>query len=527
MDEGALIEPKTVGHSLVAERRATLSPILRVAVLALVAAGFVPAVSGIVGVLTYSPYALVAAVLIFRMPRQPIGWLLLAIGWSFALATMTVPATLQELTDGPAPALAWIAVWASGALGGVPIFLLLFVLAVVFPSGQFPSGGWGRASRAAAIFGTLVVILTMFSPTVAVNVSGQDGAEIANPLAILPDAAFWDMAWPLFFYLLILMVIAAVSLIVRLRRSVGIERQQLRWLVTVLAFVMIGVVGGVVGGIIWPDLSLGGVGWIPVIIGLPLIPISIGIAVLRYRLYEIDVLVNRTVLYGLATLVVAVAFGAANVVLQRLVESVAGQRSDFVSAAVGAGAAVTVGPLIRAIRPLVDRVLPSRATLALLFTDIVGSTEKIVALGDESWRQLLGRYRGAMRGELSRFGGHEVNTAGDSFFATFGTPSAAVDCAQAMRATARGLTLETRTGVHYGECELRGEQVSGLEVHAAARVMAEAGSGEIVVSAALREACGGDGRDYVALGARELKGVPGSWELYRIGGAPEWLDRAR
>ena len=96
-----------------------------------------------------------------------------------------------------------------------------------------------------------------------------------------------------------------------------------------------------------------------------------------------------------------------------------------------------------------------------------------------------------------------------------------------MRAAAHGLTLETRTGVHYGECELRGEQVSGLEVHAAARVMAEAGSGEIVVSAALREACAGDGRDYVALGARELKGVPGSWELYRLGGAPERLDRAQ
>lgn len=522
MDEGALIEPKTVGHTLVVEPGAPLSPILRVAVLALVVVGFVPAVSGILGFLTYTPYALVAAVLIFRMPRQPIGWLLLAVGWSYALGSMTVPATTQQMADGTAPAYAWIIAWLAGGPGNLPVFELLFVLAVIFPSGRFPAGAWGLASRVLAVVGLGVTFLTLTSPTLTVSfTNAPTGADIPNPLALFPDAAFWEQISPVWFFLIAMIATGPVSLAVRLRRSSGIERQQLRWLVAALAFMVIGMISGLIGSWLWPDLGPTGLFWFPAIIGLPLIPISIGIAVLRYRLYEIDVLVNRTVLYGLATLVVAVAFGAANVVLQRLVESVAGQRSDFVSAAVGAGAAVAVGPLIRAIRPLVDRVLPSRATLALLFTDIVGSTEKIVALGDEPWRQLLGRYRGAMRGELSRFGGHEVNTAGDSFFATFGTPSAAVDCAQAMRAAAHGLTLETRTGVHYGECELRGEQVSGLEVHAAARVMAEAGSGEIVVSAALREACAGDGREYVALGARELKGVPGSWELYRLGGAPE------
>ncbi|MBK5299507.1 MAG: hypothetical protein JJE40_20355, partial [Vicinamibacteria bacterium] len=487
LDEGALLEPKTVEHSLVAEPRAPLSSILRVAVLAVVVAGFVPAVGGILGILTYTPYALVAAVLIFRMPRQPIGWLLLAIGWSYVLGSLTVPATTQQMADDTAPVYAWVIAWLAGGLGNLPVFELLFVLAVIFPSGRFPAGAWGRASRVLAVVGLGVTFLTLTAPTLTVSLTNApDGADVANPLAIFPDAAFWGIAAPAVGILVGMIAAGAISLVVRLRRSSGIERQQLRWLVATIAFVVIGVISGLIGLLLAPDLGSTGLFWIPVIIGLPLIPISIGIAVLRYRLFEIDVLVNRTVLYGLATLVVAVAFGAANVVLQRLMESVAGQRSDFVSAAVGAGAAVAVGPLIRAIRPVVDRVLPSRATLALLFTDIVGSTEKIVAVGDEPWRQLLGRYRGAMRGELSRFGGHEVNTAGDSFFATFGTPSAAVDCAQAMRAAAHGLTLETRTGVHYGECELRGEQVSGLEVHAAARVMAEAGSGEIVVSAALR-----------------------------------------
>lgn len=495
------------------------SPIVRVALVVVVVAGFVPAIDnvlGILGLVIYAPFALVAGVLIFRMPRQPIGWLLLAIGWSYVLATMTVPATLQELTDGPAPPLAMAAAWAAGALGGIPIFLMLFVLAVIFPSGQFPSGRWGRASRAAAVIGALIVIVTMFAPTLTVSLaSGEEGIDIANPLAILPGAGFWDAASPLFLYLLGLMAAAAVSLIIRLRRSTGIERQQLRWFVAVLAFTLFGILVGILVGMVWPALADVGLGWIAVIIGLPLIPVAIGIAVLRYRLYEIDVLVNRTVLYGVATLMIAVAFGATNVFLQRLVEAMVGQRSDFVSAAVGAGAAVTVGPLIRTIRPIVDRVLPSRAVLALLFTDIVGSTGKIVAMGDEQWGQLLGRYRSAMRAELSRVRGHEVNTAGDSFFATFGSPSAALDCARAMRDAARALGLETRTGVHYGEVELRGEQVSGLEVHAAARVMAVAEAGQIVVSTALRESLPGS-VPVADLGEHELKGVPGSWQLYRL-----------
>ena len=117
---------------------------------------------------------------------------------------------------------------------------------------------------------------------------------------------------PVWFFLIAMIATGPVSLAVRLRRSSGIERQQLRWLVAALASMVIGMISGLIGFWLWPDLGPTGLFWFPAIIGLPLIPISIGIAVLRYRLYEIDVLVNRTVLYGLATLVVAVAFGAAN-----------------------------------------------------------------------------------------------------------------------------------------------------------------------------------------------------------------------
>jgi class 3 adenylate cyclase len=98
----------------------------------------------------------------------------------------------------------------------------------------------------------------------------------------------------------------------------------------------------------------------------------------------------------------------------------------------------------------VDRFLPARARLTLLFTDIVGSTQAIVDLGDERWRDLLDRYRVAVRGELSRYRGREVNTAGDAFFATFDRPAAAVACAGAITAAVNRLGLHIRTGLHVG-----------------------------------------------------------------------------
>lgn len=506
MDEGA--RP--------ADRERAASPAMRVVIVALVVAALIPAISSYIGIPVIAPYALVAGLLLFRMPRHPIGWLLLAIGWSFAVGSMTVPATAQQMADGTASPLAWIAAWASGTIGGVSAFVLLFALAVVFPSGHFPPGRWGIASRGAIGVATATLAVIAFAPTLYVTVIDSDGTiPVANPIGLLPDASFWPHVMDNGFIPIFgLFAAGVISLVLRLRRASGTESLQLRWLVAALLFTVIAVIAGLLAALLFPDFAATYLVWAPAVISFGLIPISIGIAVLRYRLYEIDVLVNRTVVYGATTLVIAVGAGFANVFLQRQVESWTGERSDFVAAAVGASAALAVAPLIRVIRPVVDRALPSRAVLVLLFTDIVGSTEKIVEMGDELWRQLLGRYRASMRGELSRFGGHEVNTAGDSFFATFGSPSAALECARAMRETARALGLETRTGLHYGECELRGEQVSGLEVHAAARVMAEAGAGQIVISAALRQTLP-DSAPFADLGAHELKGVPGIWELYR------------
>ena len=173
----------------------------------------------------------------------------------------------------------------------------------------------------------------------------------------------------------------------------------------------------------------------------------------------------------------------ANVLAQRAAEGVIHERSDLVAAALGVTAGLAFGPMRRAIRPVVDRALPARSRLTLLFTDIVESTQAIVDLGDEQWRDVLDRFRALVRQELARHRGREVNTAGDAFFAVFDRPMNAVRCAIAMRDGVKGLGLRIRTGLHCGEVEMRGEQVTGLAVHAAARVMGLAGEGKVLISA--------------------------------------------
>jgi class 3 adenylate cyclase len=129
-----------------------------------------------------------------------------------------------------------------------------------------------------------------------------------------------------------------------------------------------------------------------------------------------------------------------------------------------------------------DRVLAT-----ILFTDIVGSTSQVATLGDERWREMRAAHHEAVRRELERFRGREVDTAGDGFFATFDGPGRAIRCAQAIGAAVRRLGLEVRAGVHTGECEIRGAEVSGIAVHIGARVMALAGPSEVLVSQTVKD----------------------------------------
>jgi class 3 adenylate cyclase len=154
-----------------------------------------------------------------------------------------------------------------------------------------------------------------------------------------------------------------------------------------------------------------------------------------------------------------------------------------------------------------------RLLTTIVFTDIVGSTERAALLGDDRWRDLLDNHDAIVRHELQRFAGREVNTAGDGFVATFTSPSAALACADEIVDAVRVLGIEVRVGIHAGEVEVRGADVAGMAVHIGARVAALAGASEVLVSSTVREIVTGSRHRFDDRGESALKGVPGQWRL--------------
>lgn len=152
----------------------------------------------------------------------------------------------------------------------------------------------------------------------------------------------------------------------------------------------------------------------------------------------------------------------------------------------------------------------------VMFTDIVGSSDLAAKLGDRRWRELLERHHALVREELARFGGHELDTAGDGFLASFDAPGQAVRCACAISESVRPLGIRTRAGLHTGECELIGDKMAGMAVHIGARVAAEADPDEILVSSTVKELAAGSGLRFEDRGARALRGIPGEWRLYAV-----------
>ena len=161
--------------------------------------------------------------------------------------------------------------------------------------------------------------------------------------------------------------------------------------------------------------------------------------------------------------------------------------------------------------PAVDRVLAT-----VLFTDIVGSTQRASSVGDRAWRELLERHDALIRHELGRFRGSEIDTAGDGFLATFDGPARAVRCARSIVDAVKTIGLEVRVGVHTGEVELAGPHVRGIAVHIGARVAALSGPSQVLVSSTVKDLVAGSGLVFEGVGEHELKGVPDRWRLFRV-----------
>jgi len=157
-----------------------------------------------------------------------------------------------------------------------------------------------------------------------------------------------------------------------------------------------------------------------------------------------------------------------------------------------------------------------RMLATVLFTDIVDSTTKAIALGDRRWRELLERHNALVRRELLRYRGREVDSAGDGFLATFDGPARAIHCASAIVDGVQEFGLTVRAGLHTGECEIADGKVAGIAVHTGARVAAQANSDEVLVSSTVKDLVAGSGIAFSERGTHELKGIPGEWRLFAV-----------
>jgi pimeloyl-ACP methyl ester carboxylesterase len=157
---------------------------------------------------------------------------------------------------------------------------------------------------------------------------------------------------------------------------------------------------------------------------------------------------------------------------------------------------------------------PDRVLATVLFTDIVGATQRAAEIGDRAWKELIGHHHFLVRQQLERHRGCEIDTAGDGFLATFDGPARAVRCGRAIADAVKSLNIQIRAGVHTGECEIMGEKLGGIAVHIGARVASQAAPDEVLVSSTVKDLVAGSGLSFEGRGAFTLKGVPGKWNLF-------------
>ncbi len=298
------------------------------------------------------PYAAMGAVLVIRRPQTSIGWILLGVALCFALISVPVTGTPQEFADGSvAHPIALFAVIHTGL--PTTSFFLFAVLVMVFPSGRLPVGRWGRLGRVGLGVSLVFAAMAYVVPEIF---AGYPKAELVrNPAALLPDLPIWLLInyATVIVPVLLVMIAGSISLVVRARRATGTERQQLRWIAASFAVLMSAVVSGFVIATLVPG-SGDGLAWTPAMVAFPTVPVAIGIAVLRYRLYEIDRLISRTIGWALVSGVLATIFVGGVLALQTLLAGVT-QGQTLAVAASTLVAFALFQPVRRRVQTAVDR----------------------------------------------------------------------------------------------------------------------------------------------------------------------------
>lgn len=304
----------------------------------------------------FASYAVVGALLVVRRPRNAIGWLSLGIGVAFIGTTVRGGLDADGLAAGTAPfdqfLWAWVASWA-----GTLAFALIVALTVLFPYGRLPEGRWfRRIGVALLVVSATTVLLAVLSPTIDFNPDGGPSSiAIPNRLGFLGWLPIWDVLTPdlLFAPVIPILVVAMVTIVLRYRRAAGTLRLQLRWLVAAVSFVVLAVLVGLLSIAVLPE-DPGVLAWIPAIVAYPCVPIAIAVAVLRYRLYEIDRVISRTIGWALVTALLVGVFAGSIVVLQAILAPITNNDTLAVAASTLVAAAL-FQPARARVQAAVDR----------------------------------------------------------------------------------------------------------------------------------------------------------------------------
>lgn len=302
----------------------------------------------------YLSYAVVGAILVARRPANPVGWLVFGVAFTFLGTSNPVDVDVAALRAGTASlrdaAWAWSGAWAGNAS-----FFLYLALTLVFPSGALPRGRWRAPALAALALGALLVVVPMFGPGASID-TATGMVDVPNPLALAPREPAWLVLAALaggVVPLILLVLGGVVGMLARYRGARGVERLQLRWLLASLAFVALAVVFGLTSlGILGEDFRYA---WIPAIVAYPTVPIAIGFAVLRHRLYDIDLIVRRTLAYAVLSALLAAVYAGAVASLQLVVRDLLGGSSDLAVVASTLLVAALVLPLRRRVQRFIDR----------------------------------------------------------------------------------------------------------------------------------------------------------------------------